>query len=87
MKDTAASKPTKPVAVVETFPRASRRVDLVGLVVCVMLQMRTVLVNEIPNHGLDIGLGPFEPVLGRGLHVEDRPAVKLRRVHLTYVIW
>jgi hypothetical protein len=51
-----------------------------------VLQVRAILIDEIPNDINRVGLGPSEPVLNRRLHVEDGPTVKLGRVHLANLI-
>ena len=73
-------------AIVKTDPRAARRVYLVGLVILVVLQVRAILIHEVPD---DIGhtvLRPSEPILNRGLNVKDGPAVKFGGVHFANLI-
>ena len=47
-----------------------------------MLKVITILVDEVPNQGVNIVFCPRQPVLYRGLNVPNRPTVKFSRVHL-----
>ena len=73
-------------ATVETVPRAARRVDLVGLKVAGVLQVIAIVVDEVPDHAIDIVLRPSQPILDRGLDVKDGPTVQLGRVHFAHLI-
>ena len=68
------------------MPRTTRRVNLVRLGVFVVLQVVSVLVNEVPNQGMDVIFRPSQPILNSGVNVPDDPAVKLGRVKLTHLV-
>ncbi len=73
-------------SVTVSLPRATRRVYLVGLKITFVLQVLTIVVNEIPNNGWHLAIRPRKPVLSGRLYIEDSPAVKLCRVHLTNLV-
>jgi hypothetical protein len=73
-------------ALVETRPRPAGRVNLVRFEVTLVLKVLVVLVDEVPHLASDGALRPRKPILHGRLHVEHRPAIKFRRVHLAYLI-
>ena len=51
-----------------------------------MLQVIPVIVDEVPNNGVDRSLGPCQPILDGGLDIEHGPAVQFGGVHLANLI-
>ena len=51
-----------------------------------MFKVTTVLIDEIPNDTINIGLCPTQPVLNSRLNIEHSPTVKLCWVHFPYLV-
>ena len=81
-----SEQPRRGETFVDALPRAARRVDLVGLKVAGVLQVIAIVVDEVPDHAIDIVLRPSQPILDRGLDVKDGPTVQLGRVHFAHLI-
>ena len=71
---------------IQAMPGATRRINLVRLEIAQVLKVGVILVNEVPDNGVDVGFCPAQPVLDSGLHIKHGPAVKLCRVHFAHLI-
>ena len=71
---------------IKAVPRATGRIDLVGLKLPLVLKVLAVLVDEVPGDLRNIFLAPLKPILYTGLHVKDGPAVKLSWVHVSDLV-
>ena len=54
----------------QSFPRASRRINLVRLEGVVVLKMLMIVVDEIPNLIGNLAFGPSKPVFNRRFYIE-----------------
>jgi hypothetical protein len=51
-----------------------------------VLKVSAVVVHKVPQHGINLGRRPLEPVFDGWLDIEDGPPVKFGRVHLAHLV-
>ena len=67
-------------------PRASRRINLVRLILVFVFEVLMVVVDEVPDLGNHVTICPFEPIFNRRLYIKDSVAVEFSGIHFTYLV-
>ena len=72
---------------IDTFPRAARRSDTIGLNILSAFQVLWVLTNELAECAVQSILCPLEPILGSRFQIRDEEAITKCRIHLIHLVF